>query len=260
MKTTKKTINYAPAMISFKSQVQSTLRRKLEVLKKDSSSSRISDSIKLVKKQHKEEVKQMQENVADHEGTIQKMRRERKDWEQVKIRSEQDLKILLEDYASKVEQNKQSQATILHICEQQAILRDENTALRELYETLEEKYHTTFNKKRTEYVSMKNRVRCVEQANDRLRDEVSTTCKKYENLLLFGNNNNGSQQDLLVENQELSSRLDDLETCFDEAWAGFRLEVLNYERKLEQKEKIIRQLNGETQGHIAANTKSFDQT
>ena len=147
--------------------------------------------------------------------------------------------------------------------EHTASLQDENTALKELYEQLEKKYRETFDEKRSEYVGMKQRVlsvqhenlelknelstvedaytqleselstvedaytqleselTTVEDENSVLKNELSTSSKKYENLLLMNNN----QHEHLVENQHLRSRIDEIETWFDEAWAGFRLEV-----------------------------------
>ena len=92
-----------------------------------------------------------------------------------------------------------------------------------------------------------------------LKDELSTSSKMYVNLLLMNNNNNN--QEYLVENQQLRSRMKEIETWFDEAWAGFRLEVLSFERKLEQKDEVIRQLKGEDKDETPEHpSKQFQQT
>ena len=144
-----------------------------------------------------------------------------------------------------------------------------------LYDQLEKKYHETFSEKRSEYVDMKQRVRSVELENSMLsvelqsveeektvlKDELSTSSKMYENLLLMNNNNNNNNhQEYLVENQQLRSRIKEIETWFDEAWAGFRLEVLNFERKLEEKDEVIRQLKGDNETTPEVTSKQFQQT
>ena len=203
----------------------------------------------------------MRGNVADHEATIRKLNTERLEWGQVKSKCEMDLKDLLQDYALQQQQADSAQQKIVQMRDQQATLKDQNTTLQEqnktlkgLYDQLEKKYRETFDEKRSEYVHMKHRVRSVEQENATLKSDISTTSKRYENLLLMNNNHH----DHIVENRQLRSRIKDLETWFDEAWAGFRLEILRYERKLEEKDDTICQLKGESTTSRAS--IRYDQT
>ena len=209
----------------------------------------------------------MREKIADHEVSIRKMKADRVDWEQVKMKCEDDLEHLLKDYDFQQQQTELANQRIVRMRQQRASLHDQNKslheqniALKKLYDQLEKKYHETFSEKRSEYVDIKQRVRSVELENSMLsvelqsieeektvlKDELSTSSKMYENLLLMNNNNNNNNhQEYLVENQQLRSRIKEIETWFDEAWAGFRLEVLNFERKLEEKDEVIRQLKGD---------------
>ena len=198
------------------------------------------------------------------------------------MKCEDDLKYLLQDYAVQQQQTGLANQKIVRMREQRADLHDQNkslheqnTALKGLYEQLEKKYHETFSEKRSEYVSMKERVRTVEhensvlndklqsveKENSTLKDELSTSSKMYENLLLMNNNNNSNNNHHkhLIENQQLRSRIKEIETWFDEAWAGFRLEVLRFEQKLEKKDEVIRQLKGES-GTPEVTSERFQQT
>ena len=198
----------------------------------------------------------MKKNVADRDESIRKLKYDRFEWEQVKFKSQVDIHNLLKDYDIQQQECTKANQKILRMRKQRASLKehtaslqDENTALKELYEQLEKKYRETFDEKRSEYVGMKQRVlsvqhenlelknelstvedaytqleselTTVEDENSVLKNELSTSSKKYENLLLMNNN----QHEHLVENQHLRSRIDEIETWFDEAWAGFRLEV-----------------------------------
>ena len=256
----------------------------MKTLKNDSAVT--SDEIRLIKKQHKEEVRLMREKIADHEAFIRKMKADRIDWEGVKIKCEADLEHLLKDYALQRQQTELANQRIVCMREQRAELHDQNKSLHEqnialkgLFNQLEKKYHDTFSEKRSEYVGMKQRVQTVEEENSMLsdelqsveeensmlKDELSTSSKMYENLLLMNNNNNNNNNnnhhEYLVENQQLRSRIKEIETWFDEAWAGFRLEVLSFERKLEQKDEVIRQLKGEDKDETPEHpSKQFQQT
>ena len=226
-----------------------------------------SEDIRLVKKQHNEGIRAYRNKVTDQEATIHKLNTERLEWEQVKSKCE-NLQHLLQDYALLQQQAESAQQKVVQMRDQRASLKDQNTSLQEqnkalkgLYDQLEKKYHETFNEKRTKYVDMKQRVRFLEQENAALKGELSTASKKYESLLLMDNDSN-NYHDHIVENKQLHSRIKEIETWFDEAWAGFRLEVLRYERKLEHKDDVIRQLKGENvcSKPDRASAKRFDQT
>lgn len=211
-----------------------------------------------MRNQHQIDLRLMIKKVADRDASIHKLKGERFQWEKVKLKCEDDLRELLKDYALQQQECTKANQKIVRMREQRAglteqnnSLQEHNIALKKLYEELEKKYRETFDEKRSEYVGMKQRVRNVERENStlkgqirdvedayselkielstiedeklELRDELSTSSKKYENLLLINNNNH----DYLVENQQLRSRIAEIEAWFDEAWAGFRLEVNN---------------------------------
>lgn len=184
----------------------------------------------------------MIQKVAERDARIRKLKSDRFDWEQKKLKCEVDLQDLLKDYELQQQECKKANQKIVRMREQRTSLiehnnslQEENTALKSLYEQLEKKYHETFDEKRSEYVGMKQRVRNVEHENlqlkskistvkeekSSLKNELSTSSKMYENLLLMNNKNH----EYLMENQQLRSRITEIETWFDEAWAGFRLEV-----------------------------------
>ena len=217
------------------------MRKKLRALKNGAQSAATDDEIQLVKKKYKEEVRLMRKKIEDYEARVKKMNSERFEWESEKKKCEEDLKILLEDYAQRGELLNACQAKVEKYKESEQEHRQNFNALKDLYETLEKKYKDTFNKERPEYVGMIKRVESLEIENKRLRKSLSESNVKYESLLLLDT----THQEVIEENENLTSRIQDIEEWFDEAWAGFRLEVLNFEQKLEKKDEIIRKLKGE---------------
>uniref|UniRef100_A0A7M5UNR2 Uncharacterized protein n=2 Tax=Clytia hemisphaerica TaxID=252671 RepID=A0A7M5UNR2_9CNID len=229
------------ASIKKEKEAQLLLRKKLRALKNGTEPVTASDEIQLVKKKYKEEVRLMRKKIEDYEARVKKMNGERFEWESEKQKCEEDLKVLLEDYAQKGELLTACQAKVEKYKESERDHHQNFNALKDLYETLEQKYKDTFNKERPEYVGMIRRVESLELENQRLRNSLSQSNNKYESLLLLDT----THQEVIEENEKLTSRIHNIEEWFDEAWAGFRLEVLNFEQKLEKKNDIIRQLKGE---------------
>ena len=219
------------------------LRKKLKALKNGTQSAANDDELSLVKKKYKEEVRRLRQKIEDYEARVKKMNSERFEWESEKKKCEEDLKILLEDYAERGELLTTCQAKVEQYKESEREHHQNFDALKDLYKTLEKKYKDTFNKERPEYVGMIKRVESLEIENKKLKKSLSESNVKYESLLLLDT----THQEIIEENEKLTSRIQNIEEWFDEAWAGFRLEVLNFEQKLEKKNEIIRQLKGESE-------------
>uniref|UniRef100_A0A7M5UI42 Uncharacterized protein n=1 Tax=Clytia hemisphaerica TaxID=252671 RepID=A0A7M5UI42_9CNID len=224
-------------------EMQLMLRKKLKALKNGTQSVANDEELKLVKKKYNEEVRLMRKEIEDYEARVQKMNSERFEWESEKQKCEEDLKVLLKDHAQKGDLLTACQAKVEKFKERERKHHQNFDALKNLYERLEQKYKDTFNKERPEYVGMIRRVESLELENQRLRKSLSQSNNKYESLLLLDT----THQEVIEENVTLTSRIQNIEEWFDEAWAGFRLEVLNFEQKLELKNEIIRQLKGESE-------------
>jgi len=226
--------------------IRHSLRRQLKKMKAGAS-----DEDVCVK-----EASEMKRQIVEHATRIQKLNTERFEWEKERSNYEKDAEILLIDYTEKchmldilkaneikLKEKIKSQSMRMRemdaaLAKQEERYETDTKALKELYEALETKYRKNFVEKRQEYISIHKRVKQAESDRNTMEEHVKMVDAKYNNMLKF----NKCAQLMATRNASLIVRIDQLEEWFDEAWAGFRLEVLCYERKLEAKDEVIAQL------------------
>ena len=203
-----------------------------EKAKNDSFQKELNELKELFKKNPSEQVIALKEEVAECKQRVKDVMEEKWNWVQQKDKCATDLEILLDDYENmkrslvEAESREQALARKLEKKRERIRLMDEDILRRN-------RIHGDLLKKTKE----------VHVTNHSLNEYVEKIKKKYKNLLLFHNRDH-----LLIENESLRKRLDTIEEWFDDAWAGFRLEVLNFERKLELKDEAIEKLRAQQEG------------
>jgi len=202
--------------------IRHSLRRQLKKMKAGAS-----DEDVCVK-----EASEMKRQIVEHATRIQKLNTERFEWEKERSNYEKDAEILLIDYTEKCHMLDILKANEIKLKEK---IKSQSMRMREMDAALakqEERYETdtkalkelrkNFVEKRQEYISIHKRVKQAESDRNTMEEHVKMVDAKYNNMLKF----NKCAQLMATRNASLIVRIDQLEEWFDEAWAGFRLEVL----------------------------------